>query len=261
MRINQLREDNPLIICLTNDVVKNFTANGLLSLGASPAMATEVEELEDFIKHAGAVLINIGSLTKESMPSMEKAAEAANKHSVPIVLDPVACSATPFRKAFCLKLIQNYDISVVRGNASEVKGLIEAAEMKGTDSDLSLDTVKIAQEAGRKLETAIIVTGKEDAIYVDGQTRKLSNGSAMLTKVTGGGCLLGAIVSAFIYNEVKPTVSVLVEAVSYYNIAAERAAEQKAGTLPGHFQIHLLDMLNVIGENDIAENMRVKEVD
>ncbi|TDL95382.1 hydroxyethylthiazole kinase [Macrococcus carouselicus] len=261
MRINQLREDNPLIICLTNDVVKNFTANGLLALGASPAMATEVEELEDFIQHAGAVLINIGSLTKEIMPSMEKAVEAANKHHVPVVLDPVACSATAFRKEFCLKLIDHYDISVIRGNASEVKGLIEDASMKGTDSDLSLDPVTIAKKAGTQFGMAVIVTGKEDGIYVDGETRRLLNGTEMLTKVTGGGCLLGAIVSAFIYNKVKPTLSDLVEAVAYYNVSAERAEALAKGTLPGHFQINLLDMLNSTGESDIAENMRVEEVD
>ncbi|WP_295828397.1 hydroxyethylthiazole kinase, partial [uncultured Veillonella sp.] len=29
--IKLLREQNPLVICLTNDVVKNFTANGLLA--------------------------------------------------------------------------------------------------------------------------------------------------------------------------------------------------------------------------------------
>ena len=260
MKINQIRQDQPLIICLTNDVVKNFTANGLLALGASPAMATEVEELEDFIKHAGAVLINIGSLTKESIPSMEKAAEAANKWGVPVVLDPVACSATAFRKNFCLKLIEQYKISVIRGNASEIKGLIEETTMKGTDSDLSLDTVAIAKAAGEQLKTAIVVTGEHDAIYAQGKTKQLSNGTAMLTKVTGGGCLLGAIVSAFIYNEVEPTLDDLVEAVSYYNIAAEKAESLDNGTLPGHFQINLLDMLNSTDENDVAKNMRVEEV-
>lgn len=260
MIIQQLRKDAPLIICLTNDVVKNFTANGLLALGASPAMAEEPEELEDFIKHAGSVLINIGSLTESAKPGMEAAVKAANKHGVPVVLDPVACSATAYRKAFCLYLIQHYNISVIRGNASEIKGLVADAAMKGTDSDTSLDVVEVAKAAGRALNTAVIVTGQEDAVYAQGRLFKLSNGSPMLTKVTGGGCLLGAIVSAFIYNDCNPSSDVLIEALSYYNIAAEQAEQSEYGSLPGHFQINLLDSLQRVTSDDITDNMRVEEV-
>lgn len=260
MRINDVRKDAPLVLCITNDVVKNFTANGLLALGASPLMAIDQEELEDLIIHCGALLINIGTLSSAVMPSMEYAVKMANRHGIPVVLDPVACGATAFRKEFCLHLIQTYQISVIRGNASELKALVEEADMKGTDSDTTLDTVAIARLAGETYQTAVVVTGEVDGIYADGQVLKGLNGTPMLTKVTGGGCLLGAVVSAFIYNKVKPDAALLAEAVSYYNIAAERAEQQQKGTLPGHFQINLLDMLNAVGEDEIAENMRVEEV-
>ncbi|TDM10506.1 hydroxyethylthiazole kinase [Macrococcus lamae] len=260
MRINEVRRSNPLVLCITNDVVKNFTANGLLALGASPIMAIDEAELEDLIQHCGAVLINIGTLSEDIMPAIETAIQAANKYAVPVVLDPVACGATNFRKTFCLKLLEHYHISVIRGNASEISSLSAESSMKGTDSDTSLDTVAVARAAGDRFNTAVVVTGAIDAVYVDGKVMKLQNGTPMLTKVTGGGCLLGAIVSAFIYNEVKPTLSMLTEAVSWYNIAAERAEQRDNGTLPGHFQINLLDMLQETVENDIAENMRAEEV-
>ena len=64
--LERLRSENPLVICYTNDVVKNFTANGLLSLGASPAMSEAPEEAEDFTRMASALLINIGTLTREN---------------------------------------------------------------------------------------------------------------------------------------------------------------------------------------------------
>ncbi|WP_246143135.1 hydroxyethylthiazole kinase [Macrococcus equipercicus] len=261
MRINEVREHAPLVLCITNDVVKNFTANGLLALGASPIMAIDEAELEELIEHCGAVLINIGTLSTAVMPSIETAIQAANKHHVPVVLDPVACGATNFRKEFCLKLLRQYHISVIRGNASELQSLSAEVAMKGTDSDTSLNTAVVARAAGEYFNTAVVVTGAIDAVYVDGTVMKLANGTPMLTKVTGGGCLLGAIVSAFIYNEVKPTLSMLTEAVSFYNIAAERAAQRDNGTLPGHFQINLLDMLQETGESEIAENMRAEEVD
>ncbi|HGD5700670.1 TPA: hydroxyethylthiazole kinase, partial [Streptococcus agalactiae] len=97
MYLEQLKEVNPLTICITNNVVKNFTANGLLALGASPAMSECIEDLEDLLKVADALLINIGTLTKESWQLYQEAIKIANKNQVPVVLDPVAAGASRFR--------------------------------------------------------------------------------------------------------------------------------------------------------------------
>ncbi|WP_414055419.1 hydroxyethylthiazole kinase [Macrococcus equi] len=258
--LNQLRKDNPLIICITNDVVKNFTANGLLAIGASPAMATEKLEMEEFLRHAGALLINIGSIEAGDIDNMMSAAKFANQHDVPIVLDPVACGASKFRKDFCLKLLGTYDVAVIRGNASELQALIGDASMKGTDADTSLSTETVALNANKQFGCAIVVTGKTDAICVDGKVSLIDNGSELLTKVTGGGCLLGAVVASFIYNETKPTLEVLTEALTTYTVASEFAEKSPNGTLPGHFAVHLIDQLYSIQESDVAENRLVKEV-
>lgn len=258
--LTQLRKDNPLIICITNDVVKNFTANGLLALGASPAMATEHREMDEFLMYAGALLINIGSIEESHKENILKAAEYANKHNVPIVLDPVACGASKFRKSFCLKLIQEYNISVIRGNASELAALTGEASMKGTDADESLSTAIVARNAYNTFKTAIIVTGEVDAICQDGRIHLLNHGTPLLTKVTGGGCLLGAVVASFIYNEIKPSLALLTEAVATYTIAAEHAEQSANGTLPGHFAVNLIDQLYFVQEDDIAKELHVKEV-
>ncbi|TDM35679.1 hydroxyethylthiazole kinase [Macrococcoides canis] len=257
VKLTQLRNDNPLIICITNDVVKNFTANGLLALGASPAMATERQEMDEFLAHAGALLINIGSIEETDKENMLQAAAFANKHQVPIVLDPVACGASKFRKDFCLKLLNEHHISVIRGNASELAALTDDATMKGTDAD---PTENVARSAYDKFNTAIIVTGAVDAICQDGQIALVENGTPLLTKVTGGGCLLGAVVASFIYNETKPSLALLTEAIVTYTIAAERAEHNANGTLPGHFAVNLIDQLYLIQQDDIAKESRVKEV-
>ena len=260
VKLNQLRKDNPLIICITNDVVKNFTANGLLALGASPAMATERQEMDEFLAHAGALLINIGSIEEDDKENILQAAAFANKHHVPIVLDPVACGASKFRKDFCLRLLDEHHISVIRGNASELAALTEDATMKGTDADQSLSTESVARRAYDKFKTAIIATGAVDAICQDEQIMLVENGTPMLTKVTGGGCLLGAVVASFIYNETKPSLALLTEAIATYTIAAERAAHSANGTLPGHFAVNLIDQLYLIQQDDVAKESRVKEV-
>lgn len=134
--LNKIRIENPLTICYTNDVVKNFTANGLLSIGASPAMSEAPEEAEEFYKVAQALLINIGTLTAENEQDIIAIAQTANEAGLPIVFDPVAVGASTYRKQFCKLLLKSAKVSVIKGNASEILALIDdTATMKGQVED------------------------------------------------------------------------------------------------------------------------------
>src|SRR5690625_4745259 len=115
--INQLRKEKPLVVCITNDVVKPFTANSLLALGASPIMSGEKSEAGDILKHAGALLINIGTGSEEKILLYKEMAYYANKYNIPIVLDPVGYGASEFRKNLVDMLLRDYEISLVKGNA------------------------------------------------------------------------------------------------------------------------------------------------
>ena len=181
---------------------------------------------------------------RDSREAMLHYARCAKKRAVPVVLDPVAVGASPFRKTFVAQLLQEGLIDVIRGNASEIQALIDHnATMVGTDSDMSLDSVDIARRAFEQLHIPIVLTGKIDAIAAGGRLYKLSNGSAQLTRVTGGGCLLGAVIAAFVSGQKEINGAHLVEGISLYNIASEHAASTEKGHLPGHFQIALLDAL------------------
>ena len=105
-----LRQRNPLVICITNDVVRTFTANGLLAIGASPVMSECSEDLKDLIVHASALLINIGTLTPDKVSYYKDAITLAKKHEVPVVLDPVGCHAGAYRLSVVLYLIKTGDI-------------------------------------------------------------------------------------------------------------------------------------------------------
>ena len=174
--LERLRSENPLVICYTNDVVKNFTANGLLSLGASPAMSEAPEEAEDFTRMASALLINIGTLTRENEEDIIKIGKIANQQGTPIVFDPVAVGASTYRKNFCQRFLGEVNVTVIKGNASEILTLIDFnTTMKGTDSDSELDSVNIAKKAANTLNTAIVITGKDDIIAKNEKIIKLSN--------------------------------------------------------------------------------------
>lgn len=259
--LEKLRHENPLVVCYTNDVVKNFTANGLLSIGASPAMSEAPEEAEEFYQVAGALLINIGTLTKANEADIIEIGKIANQQGTPIVFDPVAVGASNYRKQFCQKFLSEVDVSVIKGNASEILTLVDTTTtMKGTDGDTSLDPITIAKNAYVKLNTAIVLTGKDDVIVQDGKAVKLSNGSPLLAKITGAGCLLGGIVASFLFRETHPTLQVLEEAVSYYNIAAEIAEKDKQVKGPGSFLPNLLDQMYLIDYETYKLQVKRQEV-
>lgn len=219
--LERLRQENPLVVCYTNDVVKNFLTNGLLSIGASPAMSEAPEEAKEFYK-VGALLINIGTMTKANEQDILEIGKIANQQGTPIVFDPVAVGASSYRKAFCQKFLSEVKVSVIKGNASEILTLVDATTtMKGTDGKTDLDVVEIAKRAHEELNTPIVLTGKDDVVVQGGKVVKLSNGSPLLAKITGLGCLLGGIVASFLFREENPTLQVLEEAVSIYNIAAK----------------------------------------
>ncbi|MBT3257877.1 MAG: hydroxyethylthiazole kinase, partial [Deltaproteobacteria bacterium] len=116
INLTELRSKKPLIHNITNFVVMNFTANALLAFGASPVMAHAPEEVEEMVSFAGALVLNIGTLTHPWIEAMLKAGRKANELGIPIVLDPVGAGATAFRTDTAMKLTEALSISVIRGN-------------------------------------------------------------------------------------------------------------------------------------------------
>ena len=254
-----LKEKAPLVICITNDVVKNFTANGLVALGASPAMSEFPADLEDLLKYAGGLLINIGTLTDENWKLYQAALKIAEKYNVPAVLDPVACGAGEYRKKVADNLINNYKLAAIRGNAGEIASLVGInVASKGVDS-AGVDNIdEIALAANEKFNIPIVVTGEVDAIAVNGEVVTIHNGSAMMPKVIGTGCLLGAVVASFIGLEKGQELKSLETAMLVYNIAGEMAEKRPNGHLPGTFKVEFINALYEITDEDVKEFKRVK---
>ena len=254
-----LKEKAPLVICITNDVVKNFTANGLVALGASPAMSEYPEDLEDLLKYAGGLLINIGTLTDETWKLYQEALKIAEKYNVPAVLDPVACGAGAYRKKVSDDLINNYKLAAIRGNAGEIASLVGInVASKGVDS-AGVDNIdEIALAANAKFNIPIVVTGEVDAIAVNGEVITIHNGSAMMPKVIGTGCLLGAVLASFIGLEKGEELKSLEVAILAYNIAGEMAEKRPNGHLPGTFKVEFINALYEITDQDIKAFKKVK---
>ncbi|AWB43535.1 hydroxyethylthiazole kinase [Paenibacillus sp. CAA11] len=260
--ITKIQRAKPLIHNMTNVVVTNFTANGLYALGASPVMAYAPEEVADMAKVAGALVLNLGTLSTEQVDAMILAGLSANAHGVPVLLDPVGAGATAFRTESALRILREVKVSLVRGNAAEVAHLLgEAREIKGVDAGISGadENAELAIRAARKLEAVVAITGREDAIS-DGQgCRIISGGDALLTQVTGTGCLLTSVLGAFAAVE-KNLLLAGTAGLAFYGAAASRAAERTSAQGPGSFQIAFLDELAKLHPHSLKGHTAIREL-
>ncbi len=254
--LGMIREKKPLVHNITNYVVMNYTAMALLAVGASPIMAHAQEEVEELTSIAGALVLNIGTLTPYWVESMIKAGRKANERDVPVILDPVGSGATRLRTESARRIIDEVDVSVVRGNASEILSLArEGSRTKGVDS---LHSVDEAAEAGKilaaELGTVLAVTGKVDLITDGESSIRVMNGHSMMGMVTGTGCTATAVIAAF-HAVNGDSIKAAVEGLSFFGLAGEKAALEAQA--PGSFQVKLLDSLYLIGGEAYKEGIRV----
>ncbi|MBB3318749.1 MULTISPECIES: hydroxyethylthiazole kinase [unclassified Rhizobium] len=243
--LNELREHVPLVHCITNYVAMNIAANVLLAVGASPAMVHAEEETAEFAKIAGALTINIGTLSSGWLRGMEAAAIAARQSGKPWVLDPVAHYATSFRRAAADRLIE-LGPTIVRGNASEIIALAGGAYRgKGVDSG---DGVEHAEYSARLLAdrhgAIVAVTGAVDFITDGKRAVRIEGGSELMPQVTALGCSLTCLVGAFAAARPDVPFDATVAALATFAVAGELAASRSQG--PGSFSWRFLDALATV---------------
>jgi hydroxyethylthiazole kinase len=252
-----VRTKKPLIHNITNFVVMNYTANALLACGASPVMAHAAEEVEEMASFAGALVLNIGTLSKSWVDAMVIAGKKANELKIPVILDPVGSGATRLRTESAKRLIRELSISVIRGNASEILSLDqEGARTKGVDSIHRVDEAEAAAVAlARRLNTTLAITGPVDLITDGRRVCRVFNGHELMGFVTGTGCTATALIGAFLSVDPEP-VSATATALAYFGLAGEKAAAVSKG--PGSFQIALLDALFSMDGDTLRKGARIE---
>jgi hydroxyethylthiazole kinase len=237
-----IRQRKPLIHQITNYVVMNETANATLSLGALPVMAHAVEEVEEMASVAGALVLNIGTLSGDWIEAMLLAATSANAAGVPVVLDPVGAGATRLRTETARRILDEAEIAVVRGNAAEVATLAgREAEIRGVESIGAADSgAELAKAAASGLGCVVSVTGPVDHVSDGARTIAVANGDALLGTVSGTGCMSSAITGCFLAVASTP-LEAAAEALVAFGVAGEDAAVGAKG--PGSFHVALYDAL------------------
>lgn len=247
--ILSLREKKPLVHNITNYVVMNNTANALLAVGASPVMAHAHSEMEDMVKIASSVVINIGTLDEYWEESMRLAAHYALRYHKPWILDPVGAGATPFRDQIVQSLLKHKP-KAIRGNASEILAVGKANSLatKGVDSThASEDALEAAKWINEQVGSVVTISGARDIVIDRDRVAYISNGDPLMASVTGLGCTASALLGAFL--PVVPNAFVAsVSAMALLGVCGELAARKAEG--PGTLQLLLLDKLHNLKEDE-----------
>lgn len=243
--ITKVRKTSPLIYNIMNEVAANFSANGLIAIGASPSISNNPNEAAEMAKKADAVVLNLGTLSEKRAEAMMLAGKAANEAGVPVLLDPIAVGATTFRTEIIENILSTVELSAICANAGEVSvlgGVLD--KTTGPDNMLEENDPEIAREVARKYNTVVVATGETDVITDGDKIELCQYGHPMLQNITASGCVLTSVIAAFISVSGEETFEASIEAVSGYGIAAEKAMEKVEG--PGTFVPAFLDQLYIL---------------
>jgi hydroxyethylthiazole kinase len=220
-------------------------------------MAHAEDEVTEMVSLAGALVLNIGTLSDPWVSSMLAAARQAAALNTPVVLDPVGAGATRLRTEAAKKILSEADIRVLRGNPSEILSLRdEGSRTKGVDSLHGVDAAaEAAWELAAELNTTLAITGPVDLVTDGKRAVRISNGHPLMSRVTGTGCTATAIIGAFLAIE-PDGVDSAAGALAYFGLAAERAAQTATG--PGSFMIGMLDALYNLSPEDLRAGCRIE---
>ena len=263
--LTKLRETKPLVHHITNYVTVNDCANITLAIGASPVMADDIGEAADIAAIAKAVVLNMGTLNKHTIPSMIAAGISANAKGIPVIFDPVGAGASKLRNETAVNLIKEVKLSVIRGNISEIRFIAGLqSQTKGVDaseSDIAgADSAgQTAKELAQKLNCTVVVSGAIDAVSDGKKIVLIENGHPMLGNLTGTGCMCSSLIGSFCGANPDNTFNAAAAAMLCMGIAGELAFEKTGHLGNGSFRAALHDAVSRMDAQILAKLARYNE--
>lgn len=246
---------HPLVLNITNSVTIDFVANALLAVGASPVMSEDPQDAHDLAGFSQGICLNIGTIHEKQWQVMEKVLQVSGDKS--FVLDPVGSGATRLRTDTSVRILESGRINLIRGNASEISSLVGASQTtKGVDSTMeSLSVKDSALRLAEKYKTMVVVSGEVDLVTDGKQLYRIYNGSALMPRITGTGCVLSAFLAAVLGDGQTDTGSIA-KAVAFYGYMGEIAEKLVQGA--GSFKVRFLDALSQIRIGEVEKYLKIE---
>ena len=230
--LDNVRGTTPLVHNITNYVTVHDVANILIACGGSPIMTDEPDDVEDITSICGGLNINIGTLNKRSIEAMFIAGRKASELGHTILLDPVGAGASRLRTETAKKLIAKFRFTAIRGNVSEILALAAGGtSTRGVDAsvaDAVTDANLPAKAAFAKAFAAetgavIAITGAIDLVADASRCYAVRNGRPRMGSITGSGCQLSGMMTAFLVANRETPLEAALAAVCAMGLAGEIA--------------------------------------
>jgi thiamine-phosphate diphosphorylase / hydroxyethylthiazole kinase len=260
--LQKLERTTPLCHNMTNLVVQNIAANVALAVGASPIMSNNSAEAPDLALLGGSLVVNMGTVTSETLAHYIKALQAYNAAKGPVLLDPVGAGATQSRRSAVKQLMAAGYFDVIKGNEGEIKtvGGVHGNQQRGVDSGASTlslaERAKLVKDIAVREKNVVLMTGTTDVLSNGIHTYAISNGHPYLGGITGSGCTLGTTIASFLAVERNDKLLAALAGILMFEIAAERAAALDTVKGPGTFVPAFLDELNAIKVETASGNAK-----
>lgn len=258
--LTQVQQTAPLVHCISNQVASNDCANIVLACGASPIMAEDPEEVAEVTAISKAVSLSLGTPNPRKAEALLRAGKKANALGIPVVFDPVGVGVSAFRQKIASDFLTEVRPAILRCNCSELRALIlEEENARGVDADTAQErdenrNIELAKAVAKGLGCVVAMTGEEDVI-TDGKTVCIGhNGTPLMRKVTGTGCMLSVLTGAFVgANPDHPLEAALgaVCAMGLCGEIAEKRMKPQDGT--GSFRVYLMDAVSNLTPEELEE--------
>lgn len=267
--LEEIKLRSPIVHCITNYVTVNDCANAILAINGSPIMADDINEVAEITTICNSLVINIGTLNERTVASMIEAGKMANQLNHPVILDPVGAGASKFRTDTAKQLLKEIKFQVIRGNISEIKALAtDLSSTLGVDANISdlvtsdnlQSTIDFAKKFSQETGAVIAITGAIDIVANKDKAYAIYNGCAMMSRITGTGCMLSAILgatNAVGQNDPLTTTAYTIAMMGYCGqIADQKVRNENSGT--SSFRMYLIDVLSTINYNQLKAGVKIE---
>lgn len=236
--LDGVRAMKPRVHCFAGFVTANDCANMLLAVGASPIMADDPDEAEEVASICDALVLSLGTPSARRIEAMMRAGKCASALRRPVVLDPVGVTASLMRQRAAGKMMGQLRLSVIRGNASEIRALageccgrcgIDAREEETETQDtqgiqeIHRRNEAAARRLSRETGAVVILSGSTDVVTDGCRVCLIRGGHPMMRSVTGTGCQLSALTGAFAAANPDALFEAVCAAAGMMKLCGERA--------------------------------------
>lgn len=236
-----IRKHNPQIHIITNNITAESSVNAVLALGAAAIGADSPLEVDEITSSSDALVLNTGTPSIDRYEAFRLAGISANTKNIPVVLDPVGVGASTFRKENILRLLNDINVTCIRGNATEIMNLCDLIVDKSCDERLDQTDGRLEQpdnimsfklqsdkvisrgveDAGlgfskdavislsKKLDAIIVISGETVTVVSarDDFYKEYPGGSIFQKQFTGAGCMMSALLGAYLATGRKENIT------------------------------------------------------